>query len=65
MSKQNKNQASKQQFGTETAKFDANKDYSTNTKNQQAGANNQKQQQASKSKYGTLTAKSDANNDYE
>lgn len=60
-SKNSKNQASKQEYGTMTAKFDANNDYSTNNATSQASGNKQK---ASKADYGTLTAKEDANNDY-
>ena len=63
MDTQKKQQASKSQYGTLTAKFDANNDYgsSTNTKN---STTTSAKQQESKSKYGTLTAKSDANNEY-
>ena len=47
-----KNQQSKSQYGTLTAKSDANNDYS------------QGQTTSSVSEYGTMTAKMDANKDY-
>lgn len=60
MSVDKKNQSSKSQYGTMTAKFDANQDYTSSTQK----TNTQSQKAQSKSEYGTLTAKADANNDY-
>lgn len=50
-----KNQQSKSQFGTLTAKQDANNDYSSSTSSATT---------SSSTGAGTLTAKYDANNDY-
>jgi len=55
-------QASKSEFGTLTAKMDANNDYSGASAKQEQSLT--AKQQASKSEYGTLTAKMDANNEY-
>ena len=76
-----KQQTSKSQTGTMTAKFDAHTDYSKpstttgtqsstatqTTANSQLGATDsmQKKQQSSKAQYGTMTAEMDANEDYE
>lgn len=57
-----KQQQSKAEYGTMTAKFDANNDYGSTSGVQSNAAGSQ---QSSKAKYGTLTAKADANNDYE
>ncbi|MDU4961276.1 MAG: hypothetical protein E6X17_11540 [Sporomusaceae bacterium] len=61
MDKTTKQQQSKSEYGTMTAKFDANGDYGAAS----ASANAAGSQQSSKAKYGTLTAKADAHNDYE
>jgi hypothetical protein len=58
--KTTKQQQSKSEYGTMTAKFDANGEYGASS-----DAATNAAQQSSKSKYGTLTAKADANNDYE
>jgi hypothetical protein len=55
-----KNQQSKSQFGTMTAKSDANNDYSSNTQGMASSTANADSMQ----EYGTMTAKLDANNDY-
>jgi hypothetical protein len=55
-----KNQQSKSQFGTLTAKSDANNDYSQ----AQSSTMSDTTTASSLSEYGTLTAKFDANNDY-
>ena len=75
-----KQQTSKSQTGTMTAKFDAHTDYSKpsttgtqsstatqSTAKSQSGATDskQKKQQSSKAQYGTMTAEMDANEDYE
>ena len=57
-----KQQQSKSEYGTMTAKFDANGEYGATSSKQSNAAGSQ---QSSKAKYGTLTAKADANNDYE
>ena len=62
MDKKTKQQQSKAEYGTMTAKFDANGEYGASSSTQSSAADSQ---QASKAKYGTLTAKADANNDYE
>lgn len=62
MDKQKKQQQSKAEYGTMTAKFDANGEYGSTSSVQSNAAGSQ---QSSKAKYGTLTAKADANNDYE
>ena len=61
MDKTTKQQQSKSEYGTMTAKFDANGEYGATSGTNANAAGSQK---ASKAKYGTLTAKSDANNDY-
>lgn len=61
MDKKTKQQQSKSEYGTLTAKFDANGEYGASANAQSNAAGNQ---QSSKAKYGTLTAKADANNDY-
>ncbi len=62
MDKKTKQQQSVSEYGTMTAKFDANGEYGANASAQSNAAGSQK---TSKDKYGTLTAKADANNDYE
>lgn len=57
-----KNQQSKAQFGTLTAKHDANQDYSSSTTGGTSGMSGSMGSSASGA--GTLTAKFDANNDY-
>ncbi|KYZ75761.1 hypothetical protein AXX12_11180 [Anaerosporomusa subterranea] len=62
MDKKMKQQQSKSEYGTMTAKFDANGEYGASSSVPTNAAGNQ---QSSKAKYGTLTAKADANNEYE
>jgi hypothetical protein len=62
--KKMKQQQSKSEYGTMTAKFDANGEYGSSSSSS-AQSNAAGSQQSSKAKYGTLTAKADANNDYE
>ncbi len=63
-----KNQQSKAQFGTLTAKHDANQDYASSTAGSTQGAGGASgtggSMGSSASGAGTLTAKFDANNDY-
>lgn len=54
-----KNQQSKAQFGTMTAKQDANQDYTSSASSYQSGTSS-----SMGGASGTLTAKYDANNDY-
>lgn len=62
MDKKTKQQQSVSEYGTMTAKFDANGEYGASSNTQSNAASSQP---SSKAKYGTLTAKADANNDYE